>query len=138
MRAEFLLNLHCINSCCHLYQRCQRCRFYAEGKTTDNTEAGEKRDSAVRKILCAATGEDKGKFQHEIHTAHNSMARPHPFVENTGCPPLCETAAHYGDNAAASRILIPQPLNLIHMSEMERVVFSDDADYLHDIPPRTS
>ena len=134
MLAQASLNGLCINSCRRIDEWREFCCLHAKGKVTDNAEAGEERNASARKVLCTAAGKDEGELEYEIRATLHSMTRARPFIEDGRRTALGEAAAHSDDDICGG-IFPTYGFHLKAVAIVKRIVFGDDANNSHSIPP---
>ena len=101
-----------------------------EGQGVHHPCRGQYPHAPPRKGLRRGGGPGRGQLQHQIRPTPQGHPRPGPLVGKGALPPLDPVAAHGADHGTVPQC--PAGLgNLPGMSEMEGIIFGDDAHNVH-------
>ena len=102
----------------------RRFRPEAEGAAHPGQNPHASRPEALRR----RQGGGDGQLQHQIRPAQHRRLRPEGFIHNGGSAPLHEIAAHGADNGAVLPKFLPDPGNLLPVTQVKGVIFAYDTD----------
>ena len=101
--------------------------FTAEGDMGYKAKFCKDAYAAKSKVLRVAYGKSAGKFHHHIRTGFQRRFRTVTRLMNGGHTALRKAAAHQAQNERIGKLLAYQ-IKLMRVSEVKRVVFTDDAN----------
>ena len=118
-----------VTSICCLPEQFQIPTFASEWNFCHIRQCGKQSNTAQCKHLCRCNGIWYGQFNHQIHAGFHCQFCTCKLIHHGNIAPLHKVSAHDRNNGFGS--IFPHLLNLIKMSVVQWIVFTNNSGNFH-------